>query len=82
MSIKPQRKRQTEPPKASETSAVPQTMQENKRVAQSGGKAAKAARDEVEKQIGHSVISRERASNYLIPTEDAEVREIENNKEI
>ena len=59
----------------------PQTMQENKRVAQSGGKAAKAARDEVEKQIGHSVISQERASDYLLPTEDAEVKEIENNKE-
>ena len=59
----------------------PQTMQENKQVAQSGGKAAKAARDEVEKQIGHSVISRERASDYLLPTEDAEVKEIENNKE-
>ncbi len=37
----------------------PKTMKENKRVAQSGGKAAKAARDEVEKQIGHSVISHE-----------------------
>lgn len=59
----------------------PQTMQENKRVAQSGGKAAKAARDEVEKQIGHSVISRERASAYLLPTEDVEVNEIENIKE-
>ncbi|MBR4714569.1 MAG: hypothetical protein IKP34_00145 [Bacteroidales bacterium] len=59
----------------------PQTMQENKRVAQSGGKAAKAARDEVEKQIGHSVISRERASDYLKPIEDAEVKELENTKE-
>ena len=59
----------------------PQTMLENKRVAQSGGKAAKAARDEVEKQIGHSVISHERASDYLLPTEDIEVKEIENSKE-
>ncbi len=59
----------------------PQTMQENKRVAQSGGKAAKAARDEVEKQIGHSVISHERAADYLLPTEDAEVKEIESGKE-
>ena len=55
----------------------PKTMQENKQVAQSGGKAAKVARDEVEKQIGHSVISRKRASDYLLPTEDAEIKEIE-----
>ena len=59
----------------------PRTMQENRQVAQSGGRAAKAARDEVEKQIGHSVISHERASDYLLLTEDAEVREIENTKE-
>jgi len=51
-------------------------MKENKQVAQSGGKAAKAARDEVEKQIGRSVISHERASDYLLPTEDAEAKEI------
>ena len=59
----------------------PKTMQENKQVAQSGGKAAKAARDEVEKQIGHSVISHERASDYLLPAEDAEVKEIEDTGE-
>mgnify|MGYP002525376558 CR=1 FL=1 len=59
----------------------PRTMQENRQVAKSGGRAAKAARDEVEKQIGHSVISHERASDYLLPTEDAEIREIENTKE-
>lgn len=55
----------------------PKTMQENKQVAQSGGKAAKVAREEVEKQIGHSVISRKRASDYLLPTEEVEVKEIE-----
>ena len=55
----------------------PKTMKENKQVAQSGGKAAKVAREEVEKQIGHSVISRERASDYLLPAEDAEVKKIE-----
>ena len=59
----------------------PKTMKENQRVAQSGGKAAKAARDEVEKQIGHSVISHERASDYLLSIEDADVKEIENVKE-
>ena len=55
----------------------PKTMQENKQVAQSGGKAAKVAREEVEKQVGHSVISRKRASDYLLPTEDAEIKETE-----
>ena len=48
-----------------------------KQVAQSGGKAAKVAREEVEKRIGHSVISRKRASDYLLPTEEAEIKEIE-----
>ncbi len=32
---------------------------------------------EVEKQIGHSVISRKRASDHLLPTEEAEIKEIE-----
>ena len=35
----------------------PKTMAENQQVAKSGGQAAKAVRLEVEKQIGHSVIS-------------------------
>ena len=55
----------------------PNTMQENKQVSQSGGRAAKAAREEVEKQIGHSVISHSCASDHLLPTEEAEVKEIE-----
>ena len=59
----------------------PKTMQENKQVAQSGGKAAKVARDEVEKQIGHSVISRNRASDYLPPTEESEAKENESTEE-
>ena len=59
----------------------PKTMQENKQVAQSGGKAAKVARDEVEKQIGHSVISRNRASDYLPPTEESESKENESTEE-
>ena len=54
----------------------PRTMEESKRVAQSGGNAAKAARQEVEKQIGHSVVSKERASDYIRPIEDAEAKEL------
>ena len=52
----------------------PKTMEENKRVAQSGGNAAKAARQEVEKQIGHSIVSPERASDYIRPIEEAEAK--------
>ena len=52
----------------------PKTMAENQQVATSGGQAAKAARLEVEKQIGHSVISPSKATDYL-PTSD--IQEIE-----
>ena len=54
----------------------PKTMTENKQVAQSGGNAAKLARKDIERQIGHSIISSEKASDYLLPVEDAEVKEI------
>ena len=54
----------------------PQTMEENKRVAQSGGNAAKAARKEVEKQIGHSIISSQKASDYIRAIEDTEAKEL------
>ena len=53
----------------------PQTMSENKVIAQSGGNAAKAARREVEKEIGHSVVSSLRASDAIIPIEESEVIE-------
>ena len=52
----------------------PQTMSESKAIAKSGGQAAKAARLEVEKQIGYSVISPSKATDYL-PT--SEIQEIE-----
>jgi len=55
----------------------PRTMAENKQVAQSGGNAAKLARKDIERQIGHSIISPEKASDYLLSAEDAEVKEIE-----
>ena len=54
----------------------PQTMEENKRVARSGGNAAKVARSEVEKQIGHSIISSLKATDYIRPIEDAEAKEL------
>jgi hypothetical protein len=48
----------------------PQTMDENKQVAKSGGNTAKLARQDIEKKIGHSVVSSERASENLLPSED------------
>ena len=52
----------------------PKIMVENQQVAKSGGQAAKAARLEVEKQIGHNVISPVKATDYL-PT--SEIQKIE-----
>ena len=54
----------------------PQSMDENKQVAQSGGNAANLARRDIEKQIGHSIISPQRASDHLI--EDSEATLIDN----
>ena len=54
----------------------PQTMDENKQVAKSGGNAANLARQDIERQIGHSVISHKRASDNLIPTENIEAIEL------
>ena len=54
----------------------PKTMAENRQVAQSGGKAAKVARQEVENQIGHSIISPLRASEALPPAEDIDANEV------
>ena len=45
----------------------PQTMEENKRVAQEGGSVAREARETMEKRLGRSVVSQERASDYILP---------------
>jgi hypothetical protein len=39
-------------------------------VARDGGSVAKAARDKLESQLGKSVISSAKASDYLIPPEE------------
>ena len=44
----------------------PQTMEENKRVAREGGDVAREARETMEKRLGRSVVSTERASDYII----------------
>lgn len=45
----------------------PKTVNQNVRVAESGGKVAKAARIELESRLGRSVISSAKASDYIIP---------------
>ena len=44
----------------------PQTMEENKRVSREGGDVAREARETMEKRLGRSVVSKERASDYIL----------------
>lgn len=46
----------------------PQTMEENKRVAREGGDVAREARKTMEKRLGRSVVSPDRASDHIIGT--------------
>lgn len=51
----------------------PQGFSQQKQVAKDGGSVAKVARDQLENQLGRSIISSEKASDYLLPEQDAEV---------
>ena len=51
-------------------------MNESKQAAQAGGKVAKNARQDLERQLGRSVISSQRASDYIHPIEDAKAKEL------
>lgn len=53
----------------------PQGFKENANVAKRGGSVAKAARDKLEAQLGHSVITSQKASDYIKPIEDADAKE-------
>ena len=55
----------------------PKTLNQNIKVAQSGGKVAGAARKELENRLGRSVISSAKASDYLAPPDDIDAKEIE-----
>ena len=44
----------------------PKTMEESKRVAREGGSVAREARETIEKRLGRSVVSKERASDYIL----------------
>ena len=43
----------------------PETFEENREVARRGGSIAKIARDSLEQQLGRSVVTRQKASDYL-----------------
>ncbi len=45
----------------------PNGFKENAKVAKGGGSVAKAARNQLEKQLGRSVITRHKASDYILP---------------
>ena len=49
----------------------PQGYKQSVKVAKKGGSVAKAARDKLESQLGHSVISPTKAADYLPPVVDA-----------
>ena len=54
-------------------------MSESRQAAQAGGQIAKNTRDDLERQLGRTVISSERASDYIKPIEgkDAEIRPLQ-----
>ena len=48
----------------------PQSMAESQRIAKEGGEVARDARETMERRLGRSVVSSERASDYIRPIED------------
>jgi hypothetical protein len=49
----------------------PQTMAESSRIAKEGGEVAKEARETMERRLGRSLVSPERASDYIIKSIEA-----------
>ena len=54
----------------------PKGMSESKQAAKAGGQVAKNARQDLERQLGRSVISSQRAADYIRPIEDAKADEL------
>ena len=50
----------------------PHGFSQQTKVAKDGGSVAKAARNQLESQLGRSIISSEKASDYLLPEESDE----------
>ena len=55
----------------------PSTFEQNKKVAKGGGHVAKIARDELEKQLGRSIVTRANAKGLKAPDD---IHQIDNNK--
>lgn len=53
----------------------PNSYDEQKKVARDGGSVAKVARQQLEQKLGRSVVTRDKASDYL-PPQDAEAKEL------
>ena len=56
----------------------PKGLTANKRVAKQGGEAARVARENIEQGLGRSIISSEKASDYIFPIEEGEAKELPN----
>ena len=54
----------------------PKGMNESKQAAKAGGQVANNARQDLERQLGRSVISSQRAADYIRPIEDAKADEL------
>ena len=54
----------------------PKGMDESEQAAQAGGKVAKNAREDLERQLGRSVISSEKASDHIRPIEEGTAQEL------
>ena len=54
----------------------PKGMSESKQAAKAGGQVAKNARQDLERQLGRSVISSQRASDHIRPIEDGKAEEL------
>ncbi len=54
----------------------PKGVEENKKVAKKGGDAARVARENIEKGLGRSIISPNKASDYIKPVEETKAEEL------
>ena len=54
----------------------PQGYSQQKGVAKDGGSVAKVAREKLESQLGHTIISSAKASDYLPPVKDADAKDL------
>ena len=54
----------------------PTTMEESKRIAREGGEVARDARKTIEKRLGRTIISSEKASDYIRPITETDTEEL------